>query len=408
MTKFYLDLKLIQMYALRNFLSSYFYYSRGERNGVIVLAVLSLCFSILPKLYFLMYKPSYQKANDAAFEYEIAAFTAEKAAHTEGVASANRGEQSVLFSFNPNNVTKEDLIQLGLSPRVATTFIHFREKGGRFFKKEDVKKIYGVKESDYKRLEDYIELENSGAFSSKSYAHTPQYNALKEGQRTIELKPFNPNTATENELLGLGLEEKTVKVLLKYREKGGYFRTKEDLKKIYNLSDIDYLRISSFFQSSENQPITKGYSTDFQNKENVKSTLTKKQTPIDLNRANEDDFLQLRGIGRTFALRIIEHRERLGGFTSLNQLKEVYGLPDSTFHNISPYLRLTTSPQRKINVNTATIEELKHPYLTRKQAEVIIRYRVNHGALKSMEDVKKAGILSEMVAEKLKPYIDFD
>ncbi len=370
--------------------------------------MLSLGSLLLPKFYYLMTQATNQIENDTVFEHEVAVFTAEKAKDTEGVTSANRNEQSVLFPFNPNNATKEDLMQLGLSPRVATTFIHFREKGGRFFKKEDVKKIYGVTKLDYERLEDYIELENSGAFSSKSYAHTPQYNTSQVGQRAIELKPFNPNSATENELLGLGLEEKTVKVLLKYREKGGYFRTKEDLKKIYNLSDIDYLRISSFFQNTDNQTITKSFSQNTQNQENVKNTLTKVQKPIDLNQANEDDFLQLRGIGRTFAFRIIEHRERLGGFTSLNQLKEVYGLSDSTLHNITPYLRLTTSPQRKIKVNTATIEELKHPYLTRKQADVIIRYRVNHGAFKSMEDVKKAGILSEMVAEKLKPYIDFD
>ena len=396
------------MHALRNFLASYFYYSRSERNGVMVLAMLSLGFLILPKVYLLMNSTNNNQIDYTSFEKEVAAFTTDKANDTEGVASANRSDQTVLFPFNPNNATKADLIQLGLSPKVAATFIHFREKGGRFFKKEDIKKIYGFKESDYNRLEDYIELENSGAFLSKSYAHTPQYNALKEGQRTIELKPFNPNTATENELLGLGLEEKTVKVLLKYREKGGYFRTKEDLKKIYNLSDIDFLRINTFFQNTDNQTITKGFTLNPQKYESVKNTLTKEQTPIDLNRANEDDFLALRGIGRTFALRIIEHRERLGGFTSLNQLKEVYGLPDSTFNNISPYLRLTTSPQRKIKVNTATIEELKHPYLTRKQAEVIIRYRLNHGAFKSLEDVKKASILSDLVAEKLKPYIDFD
>ena len=396
------------MRALRNFLTSYFYYSRGERNGIVVLAFLSLGSLLLPKFYFLMYASNHEKTGEVAFEQEIVEFMSDKVSNTEGRLSSDRIEQSILFPFNPNNVSKEDLMQLGLSSRVATTLIHYREKGGRFFKKEDFKKIYGVTESDYKRLEDYVELENTSAFFSQSYPHIPQFNTSKEGQRTIELKPFNPNTATENELLGLGLEEKTVKVLLKYREKGGYFRTKEDLKKIYNLSDIDYLRINSFFQGSDNQPITKSYAANLQNKENVKNTLTNEPKPIDLNNADEADFLQLRGIGRTFALRIIEHRERLGGFTSLNQLKEVYGLPDSTLQNITPYLRLNTSPQRKIKVNTANIEELKHPYLTRKQAEVIIRYRVNHGTFKSIEDVKKAGILSELLAEKLKPYIDFN
>lgn len=396
---------------MRNFLTSYFYYSRGERNGVMVLAVLSLSLLLLPKIYSLMIKRTNSIADFSAFEFEIATFVGQKAADTEGGGFSNQNEEPVLFPFNPNNATKEDLIRLGLSPRVATTFVHFREKGGRFFKKEDFKKIYGVKESDYERLVDYISLENEGAFSSKSYAHTPQYNqynASKETQRTIELKPFDPNTATETELLSLGLDNRTVKVLLKYREKSGRFRTKDDLKKIYNLSDIDFLRISSFVQIAENQTITKGYLESRPNNDALKKGGNTAEVPVDLNRATVEELVQLRGIGRTFALRIIEHRERLGGFTSLNQLKEVYGLPDSTLHSITPFLRLISSPHRKIKINTATIEDLAHPYLIRKQAEVIIRYRVNHGAFRNMEDVKKVGVLSDNVAEKLKPYILFD
>ena len=392
---------------MRKFLTSYFYYSQGERNGIIVLAVLSLSFLMLPNIYIFMNKKTNSIADFAAFEREIAAFAGQTASDTEGEVYVNRSDEPVLFSFNPNNVTKEALIQLGLSPKVALTLVHFREKGGRFFKKEDFKKIYGIKESDYERLESYIELGDKGIYSYSAFDNTYRDNGSKNEPRHIELKPFDPNIATENELLGLGLEERTVKVLLKYREKGGYFRTKEDLKKIYNLSDIDYLRISSFFQIIDSQTITQGYAPNLQNKENVKRTLTQEQVPLDFNKASEDDLLQLRGIGRTFALRIIEHRERLGGFTSLNQLKEVYGLPDSTLHNITPYLRLSTSPQHKIKINTATIEELKHPYLSRKQAEVIIRYRINHGAFRGIEDLKKAGVISDIIAEKLKPYMEF-
>ncbi len=393
---------------MRNLLTSYFYYSRGERNGVLVLAVLSLSLLMLPNIYSLMNKETDSVANFSAFEQEVATFMGQKATDTEGGAFTDQSDEPVLSPFNPNNATKEDLIGLGLSPRVATTFVHFREKGGRFYKKEDLKKIYGIKESDYERLEDYIELDNGGRFSTKSYGRTPQYFTSINEQRPIELKPFDPNTATENELLSLGLEDRTVKVLLKYREKGGRFRTKNDLQKVYNLSDIDFLRISSYIQIAENQTITQGYLASPQNNDLVKKLEFSEPLQVDLNRATVEDLVHLRGIGRTFALRILEHRERLGGFTSLNQLKEVYGLPDSTLNTITPFLRLVSSPQRKIKINTATIEELTHPYLIRKQAEVIVRYRVNHGAFRNMDDIKKVGVLSENVAEKLKPYIVFD
>ena len=396
---------------MRKFLTSYFYYSRGERNGVMLLVTLSLGVLMITKIYSLMNSEKNEKIDFTAFEQEIATFTSQQASDTEGAASAVQNDEPVLFPFNPNNAAQEDLIRLGLSPKVATTVIHFREKGGRFFKKEDLKKIYGLKPTDYERLENYIALENTGGFSQKNYGTPPQYkdyNNTKNAPQTIELKPFDPNTATENELLGLGLDGKTVKILLKYREKGGVFRTKEDLKKVYGLSDIDFLRINQYVQIAENQFVAKERTATTLNGTLPKKAENAGMVTIDLNRANLDDFLVLRGIGRTFAARIIEHRERLGGFSSLNQLKEVYGLPDSTLHSILPSLRLTATPHRKILVNKSTTEELIHPYLSRKQAEVIVRYRVNHGSFKNMEDLKKTGILTDIMAEKLQAYINFD
>ncbi len=397
---------------MRKFLTTYFYYSRSERNGVVILAALSLGFLMLPKLFNLMNKQQSDKQETFSdFEQEITAFIGKSTSDNEGTASSFENNEPTLFAFNPNNATKEDLMRLGFSPKVATTFVHFREKGGRFFKKEDLKKIYGVKAADYARLEDYIALENTGSYPSKSYNNTSafgQYNNAKNAPQNVVLKPFDPNSASENDLLALGLDEKTVKILLKFREKGGRFRTKEDLKKVYGFSDIDFLRLNAYVQIAENQPIAKEGVNATQTKDFTKETKSVEIKPIDLNQANIDELLQLRGIGRIFATRIIEHRERLGGFSSLNQLKEVYGLPDSTLRNISPFLRLTTTANRKILINKSTIEALAHPYLTRKQAESIIRYRVNHGALKSMDDLMKTGVLTEIAAEKLKPYLIFD
>ena len=393
---------------MRAFLTSYFYYSRGERNGILFLAVLSLGLLIVPKIYTGLNNSSRNATDFTVFEHEIAAFVAQKAFDTEGVSSGIQKDAPALFSFNPNEVSKEDLMQLGLPPNVAATWVHFREKGGRFFKKEDVKKIYGLKATDYNRFEAYISLENGSGFAFKKYGTPPQYDGSKIVERDIVLKPFDPNTATENYLLSLGLEGKTVKVLLKFREKGGGFRTKEDLKKVYGFSDIDFLRISPFVQIAENHNIAKENTKAFETSLPFKKAETVGMASIDINQAQIKDLLVLRGIGSTFASRIIEHRERLGGFSSLNQLKEVYGLPDSTLHIIMPFLRITTSPHRKILINKSTIEELIHPYLLRKQAEVIVRYRVNHGSFKNTDDLKKTGVFTEIMAEKLKPYLVFD
>ena len=134
---------------MRNFLTSYFYYSRGERKGVVVLAALSLGFLMIPKIYCLMNRQTDEIADFSTFERDIASFVVEtnsgayaQDAASDRVSSYAQNDEATLFPFNPNNATKEDLMRLGLSPKVATTFMHFREKGGRFFKKEDVKKIY--------------------------------------------------------------------------------------------------------------------------------------------------------------------------------------------------------------------------------------------------------------------------
>ena len=131
---------------------------------------------------------------------------------------------------------------------------------------------------------------------------TGQYETPTE----IKLMPFDPNNASESALLSLGLDKNTVKNVLKYREKGGKFYKKEDLKKIYGFSDLDYLRIENYIQIADNHTVT-----NYNSITNVQNDLKKNETIkipsiIDVNKATSEEWLQLRGIGATFAARIIE------------------------------------------------------------------------------------------------------
>jgi competence protein ComEA len=391
-------------------LASYFYYTRSERNGVLTLVAFSLAILLLPKLYSTFRKPP-EAINFTDFEKAVAAFDRSKASDTEGSSFGNGKQNISLFGFNPNTVSLDELTQLGLSPRIATTLIHYRERGGQFRRREDFKKVYGVTANDYDRLKDYIELENesfswqqggskTGFRKEASFGNKPQV--------AVNLKPFDPNTATESDLLELGLDEKTVKNLLKYRENKGIFYKKEDLKKLYTFSDIDFLRLEKFVQIADNQSLgTPKPLVD--TRESTSKDFEKKQsTVIDVNKATSEDLLQLRGIGATFAARIITQREKIGGFATLDQLKEVYGLPDSTLRNIAPFLKLTTPVYRKLYINKAAPDALMHPYLTRKQAESLARYRLNHGEFKNINDIKLTGVFSDTNLEKLRPYISYD
>jgi competence protein ComEA len=405
---------------MRNLLTNYFYYSRGERNGVIVLATLSLLIVFMPSLFSFWHSKTNVVTDFSVFEKDIAAFNSampSEAKNTEGGISFN--EKNIeLFNFDPNTTSAEDFMRLGLSPKVATIITHYREKGGRFFRKEDLKKIYGLKPDDYERLEDYITLNNvpkssltSFNYPSQNERYGNQYEKFKDkNEPPIDIKvfPFDPNIATEMELRTLGIDKNVVKNIIKFREKNGKFYKKEDLKRIYSFSEIDYLRLEKYINITDNQQFI-NYNNSPSNLTETKKFKTENvNLTIDVNKANINEWLELRGIGSTFAARIVEQREKLGGFTSIEQIKIIHGLPDSTYRKIQPHLLISTPIFRKISINKITIDNFMHPYLTRKQVEILMRYRVNHGDFKKIEDLKKTGVLDDNIIEKLKPYIVFE
>lgn len=129
----------------------------------------------------------------------------------------------------------------------------------------------------------------------------------------------------------------------------------------------------------------------------------------DINSADTTDFIALPGIGSKLANRIVNFREKLGGFYSIDQIAEVYGLQDSVFQKIRPSLQINIDPVKKININTATIDELKtHPYIKYAIAKAIIAYRNEHGAFSIIEDVKKIMLIDEALYMRIAPYLSID
>ncbi|MCB9282482.1 MAG: helix-hairpin-helix domain-containing protein [Lewinellaceae bacterium] len=213
------------------------------------------------------------------------------------------------------------------------------------------------------------------------------------------LFPFNPNEASEDQLILLGLSQKTAGTIIRYREKGGKFRKKEDLARIYSLSDADYQRLEPYIDIPVSGSKGEKRASPSQQSRNL---------PIDVNQAGSEEWQTLRGIGPGYAGRILKFRDKLGGFTSIEQIGETYGLPDSVFQQIKPLLVL--SPVfRTIPINRITEEELAaHPYLSRKQAHVILLFRENHGGFKSLDDLKPIRVLPDSTLQKLTPYLTFE
>jgi competence protein ComEA len=218
----------------------------------------------------------------------------------------------------------------------------------------------------------------------------PQANQLSDGGKAqnVALFKFNPNTSTAADWQKLGLTAKQAAIIKNYTAKGGRFRKAEDLKKIYGLTKVDYARLAPFIIIAEEKAA-----------DNV---------VVELNSADSAKLTSVEGIGPGFAKRIIYYRERLGGFVSKEQLKEVYGLDELKYKEVAGQLKVDAGRIRKININTITFDKLRlMPYLDYKQVNAIIEYRKQHGNYTAIADIENIAIIDDGILRKIEPYLVF-
>lgn len=374
---------------MKNRLQSYFHFTRAERNGALVLGSLCVLVFALPALVARFYRPA---ENDfSAFSEQIRTFRASQAGEKPASPTA-------LFYFDPNSATAETFVQLGLDERVAASICKYREKGGRFRQPEDFARIYNLPRADFERLLPYIRMAGGGN-------DEPWHGA--DHERNNEAFPFDPNTATAAELKSLGLSPRLVSNILKYREKGGRFRVREDFQQLYGLTEAEFRRLEPYLQLPVAQGGAAPRPVAYASGAVPAYPASKEIGPIDINRAAREDWQRLPGIGAWRAGQIVNYRDLLGGFVTVEQVAETRGLPDSVFQQIKPYLNLKTPVYRTISINTATIEELDaHPLISRKQAELIVRYREQHGSYGRVDDLRNIATFSQSAwLEKVSPYL---
>lgn len=235
----------------------------------------------------------------------------------------------------------------------------------------------------------------------------------------LELYPFDPNKIGKTDWLNFGLNKKVAERIERYQAKGGKFRKKEDLLRVYDFPQDLYEVLEPYIQIETKQYASK-YPKKIEKKYQSKPyqpDTTKKWTPkekrqfakLNLNTADTTQLKTLRGIGEKRALNIIKYREKLGGFAQINQIKEVWGLDSVSIGSISRFTYIEPDSWKKISINFAGEEELKkHPYISPKLAKVLVSYRLQHGKYQSEEDLRKVKILEEATLQKLLPYLFFD
>lgn len=371
------------------------------------------------------------------------------------------------FRFDPNTVTAEELLRLGLSEKQAASWLKFRgNRSDAFRRPEDVAKLFVLSADDKARLLPLLQFTGQGGAEGNRWPGEENF-------------AFDPNTVSAEDLQRLGLSEKQAAAWVRYRSRSATtFRRPADIGRLNTLSVADKERLiglaviaetastavpaqrfrfdpntisadslellgfprwqaESLLRYRAGRPVTFRRATDLRRVKSLDSTLVESLLPLvelpanaspagtgkvsyvpkapppalgsfDINRADTTAWRSLPGVGRYRALSIVRFREALGGFYSVEQVASTRGLPDSTFQAIAPYLKASPVP-RPLAINRATYEELaRHPYINRNLANSIVNNRDKAGRFNGPEDLRRLRLIKEEELPRLLPYFSFE
>lgn len=237
----------------------------------------------------------------------------------------------------------------------------------------------------------------------------------KPRKDTIRLAAFNPNTADSIELSRLGLPAFVVRNVLKYRAKGGRFRTAESFSRIYGLEKGQFERLKPYIYiptiAVAEHDTVRIRLPKHENETRAEEVQVAKPfkypvgTLVDVNVADTTELKKIPGIGTVISRRIVEYRNRLGGFYQTSQLEEL----DCITPELMKWFKVEGGEIRKLNANKAGLDKLRaHPYINFYQAKVIIEHRRKRGKIKSLSRLSFYEEFTEKDLERLSHYLVFD
>lgn len=228
----------------------------------------------------------------------------------------------------------------------------------------------------------------------------------------VTLRPFDPNTADSALLRSLGLPAFIARNVVKYRERGGVFRTPESFSRMYGLTPEQYgelkpyIRIHERFALPERGAALRKESVPL--RDSLPYRVIEKYpegTVVNLNEADTSALKRVPGIGSGLARMIVAYRNRLGGFYAVSQLQEIPYVDASA----NRWFKVDSVRVRQMEVNRASLDRLRsHPYMDFYKARAIIEYRRKRGKLKSVSQLALFEEFSEDDLKRLEPYLSFE
>jgi len=228
-----------------------------------------------------------------------------------------------------------------------------------------------------------------------------------KNERFTKLEPFDPNTIDSSTLINMGFKPYIVKNILKYRSKGGKFRTPESFSKIYGISPKQFQNLLPYIYIGERFQPPKYDTLRFEKIKNnsIKPFKYIEGIVIELNSADTTELKKIPQIGIGLAKMIVNYRDKLGGFYSTKQLSEIEYMP----LNIEKWFTIKSPIYRHIHINKSSLVQLRnHPYLNFYQAKVIIEHRRRFGKIKSLSDISLYTEFTRKDFERISSYVDFD
>ena len=223
---------------------------------------------------------------------------------------------------------------------------------------------------------------------------------------------FNPNFITDYKGYKLGMSVQEIDRLLDFRRENKYVNSPKEFQNVTKVSDsllnviAPYFKFPDWVNIKKQNTNFKEY-TSHQNKAFAKK---EKIVLIDINQATKEDLVKIYGIGDAISLRILKQKELLGGFVSMEQMKEVWGLSPEVIENLNTHFKVSILPNfKKIDINNASLKELAQFYYFRYSlAKEIVTYRSMKGNIRNIEDLIKIKGFPVDKANIIGLYLDFN
>ncbi len=302
---------------MKNWLNKYFGFTKREYNGLLFLMAILLLLAVFPHVYDL-----WMDKQEPATTAEFAAIrrlelTSLDSTRWGGYASSKEGRPArkspELFDFDPNQIDASQWQSLGLSPKQAQSIVNYRNKGGRFYKAEDLQKMYVISPEVYARLKPYVIIESAAMGKSDNKQAFGKDSSPKAKKELVVIEINAADTIQLQEIRGVG--PAFAKRIANYRERLGGFYRKEQLMEVFGLD-------SAKFDGLKDQV-------------RVDASQLKK---ININTADFDElknhpYLRYKQINA-----IIQYRKQHGPYKTIEDLRKVAILTPQNIQNLAPYL----------------------------------------------------------------------